>query len=174
MGNCLFGIERNTESRYKALSHWSSPPSVRTTAIQHRTRTAGCVIKKRIAADARLIHRVQLPGWRICARVHRTGGADRTSNRRISEENTMKRTAGEIAEYVGGELRGDTGRVIDSIASLKNAGPSDLSYAEEKFQSEVAASGAGCILVRSGEWPRQTIIVVKNPKLSFARAAAWL
>jgi UDP-3-O-[3-hydroxymyristoyl] glucosamine N-acyltransferase len=86
----------------------------------------------------------------------------------------MKRTAREIAEYVGGELRGDAGRFIDSIASLKNAGQSDLSFAEEKFQSEVATSRAGCIFVRSGEWPRQTIIVVKNPKLSFAKAAAWL
>jgi UDP-3-O-[3-hydroxymyristoyl] glucosamine N-acyltransferase len=86
----------------------------------------------------------------------------------------MKRTAREIAEYVGGELRGDAGRFIDSIASLKNAKPSDLSYAEEKFQSEVAASGAGCILVRSVGWPQQTVIAVKNPKLAFAKAAAWL
>src|SRR5713226_8890795 len=86
----------------------------------------------------------------------------------------MKRTAQEIAEYVGGELRGDGMTVLDSIASLKNAGPSDLSYAEEKFQGEVAGSRAGCILVRSGEWASQTVVLVRNPKLAFARAAAWL
>jgi UDP-3-O-[3-hydroxymyristoyl] glucosamine N-acyltransferase len=86
----------------------------------------------------------------------------------------MKRTAQEVADYIGGALRGDAGRLVDSIASLKNAGPSDLSYAEEKFHSEVAGSRAGCILVRSGEWPRQTVIVVKNPKLAFAKAAVWL
>jgi UDP-3-O-[3-hydroxymyristoyl] glucosamine N-acyltransferase len=86
----------------------------------------------------------------------------------------MKRTAQEIAQYAGGELRGNGATVIDSIASLKNAGPSDLSYAEDKFQSEVTVSRAGCVFVRSGEFSSKTVIVVKNPKLAFARAAAWL
>jgi UDP-3-O-[3-hydroxymyristoyl] glucosamine N-acyltransferase len=86
----------------------------------------------------------------------------------------MKRTAQQIAEYVGGELRGDGATVVDSIASVKNAGPSDLSYADEKFQSDVATSRAGCILVRSGAWGSKTTIVVKNPKLAFAKTAAWL
>lgn len=86
----------------------------------------------------------------------------------------MKRTAHEIAQYAGGELRGDGTIMIDSIASLKNAGPFDLSYAEEKFQAEVVSSRAGCVFIRTGEFPSKTVIVVKNPKLAFARAAAWL
>ena len=55
----------------------------------------------------------------------------------------MKRTAQEIAGHVGGELRGNGLAALDSIASLKNAGPSDLSYAEEKSQADVAESRAG-------------------------------
>src|SRR5437773_5829018 len=86
----------------------------------------------------------------------------------------MKRTAQEIADYVGGELRGDPAVVLDSIASLKNAGPSDLSYAEEKGQNNVNRRHAGCVLLRSGEFPSRTVIAVPNPKLAFARAAAWL
>ncbi len=86
----------------------------------------------------------------------------------------MKRTAQEIADFVGGELQGNGMAVLDSIASLKNAGPSDLTYAEEKFHGEVAESGAGCVLVRSGEFASKTVIIVKNPKLAFARAAAWM
>src|SRR2546426_6090213 len=86
----------------------------------------------------------------------------------------MKRTIQEIAEYVGGELRGDRSVVLDSIASLKNAGPTDLSYAEERFHDEVAHSRAGCVIVRSGEFPSQNVIVARNPKLAFARAAEWL
>ena len=86
----------------------------------------------------------------------------------------MKRTAQEIAEYVGGALRGIPTTVLDSIASLKNAGPSDLTYAEEKFQDDVERSRAGCVLVRSGEFPSKTVIAVPNPKLAFARAATWL
>jgi len=86
----------------------------------------------------------------------------------------MKRTAQEIAEYVGGELRGDGAAVLDSVASLKNAGPADLSYAEEKFYDEVARTRAGCVIVRSGEFPSRNVIVARNPKLAFARAAEWL
>jgi UDP-3-O-[3-hydroxymyristoyl] glucosamine N-acyltransferase len=86
----------------------------------------------------------------------------------------MKRTAQEIADFVGGELRGDRTVALDSIASLKNAGPNDLSYADEKFYNDVARSRAGCVIVRSGEFPSRPVIVAKNPKLAFARAAAWL
>lgn len=86
----------------------------------------------------------------------------------------MKRTAHEIAEYIGGKLHGDSNLVLDSIASLKNAGPHDLSYAEEKFHDDIATSRAGCVIVDSGEFPQRSVIIVRNPKLGFARAAAWL
>ena len=86
----------------------------------------------------------------------------------------MNRTAQQIAQFVEGELHGDGMTLLDSVASLKNAGPSDLSYAEEKFHGEVSRSHAGCILVRSGEFPSKTVIAVQNPKLAFARAAALL
>jgi len=86
----------------------------------------------------------------------------------------MKRTAQEIAVYVGGELRGDGLTELESIASLKNAGPADLSYAEEKFHDEVPRSRAGCVIVRSGDRQSKTVIIVENPKLAFARAALWL
>jgi UDP-3-O-[3-hydroxymyristoyl] glucosamine N-acyltransferase len=86
----------------------------------------------------------------------------------------MKRTAQELAEYVSGELHGDGLAVLESVASLKNAGPNDLSYAEEKFHLEVAQTRAGCVIVRAGNWSGKTVVVVRNPKLAFARAAAWL
>jgi UDP-3-O-[3-hydroxymyristoyl] glucosamine N-acyltransferase len=86
----------------------------------------------------------------------------------------MKRTAQELADHVGGEIRGNGLAVLESVASLKNAGPNDLSYAEEKFETEVGSSGAGCVIVRSGDWPSKTVIIARNPKLAFARAAARL
>ena len=42
----------------------------------------------------------------------------------------MSQTTGEIATFLGGELRGPVDVVIDSVAQLKSAGPKDLSYAE--------------------------------------------
>jgi len=86
----------------------------------------------------------------------------------------MKRTAQEIADHIGGELRGSGNVTLTSVASLKNAGTDDLSYAEEKFHEEVKTSRAGCVIVSGGEFTGRTIIVTRNPKLAFARAAAWL
>jgi len=86
----------------------------------------------------------------------------------------MKHTAQQIAELVGCELRGNGQMVLESVASLKNAGPGDLTYAEDKFETEVGKSLAGCVIVRSGEFPSRTTIVARNPKLAFARAAALL
>src|SRR5262245_3857885 len=84
----------------------------------------------------------------------------------------MKRTTGEIALFLAGQLKGRADVVIQSVASLKNAEPDDLSYAEQKFHSDAHQSRAGCILVDSGDFPNQTVIVVANPKLAFAKAAA--
>jgi UDP-3-O-[3-hydroxymyristoyl] glucosamine N-acyltransferase len=86
----------------------------------------------------------------------------------------MKQSSQQIAAHVGGELKGSGDIVLEGVASLKNAGPSDLSYAEEKFHDEARASRAGCIFVKSGEFPRQTVVLVANPKLAFAKAAALL
>jgi len=86
----------------------------------------------------------------------------------------MKRTAEEIASFVGGELKGNASAVLKSVASLKNAGPDDLSYAEEKFNDDVNATRAGCVIVRSGDFPNKTVVYSKQPKLAFAKAAVWL
>jgi len=89
----------------------------------------------------------------------------------------MMQTTRQIAELTGGQLHGPENIVLESVASLKNAGASDLSYAEPKFQASAAQSNAGCVLVSSmasGANSNRAFIVVKNPKLAFARAAAVL
>jgi UDP-3-O-[3-hydroxymyristoyl] glucosamine N-acyltransferase len=86
----------------------------------------------------------------------------------------MKQTTQQLAALVDGQLKGRPDIVLQAVASLKSAGPSDLTYAEEKFHAEAKSSRAGCILVQSGEFPNQTVILVRNPKLAFAKAAAVL
>jgi UDP-3-O-[3-hydroxymyristoyl] glucosamine N-acyltransferase len=91
----------------------------------------------------------------------------------------MNQTPRQIAELVHGELTGPEDLVLTSVASLKNAGPSDLSYAEAKFQNDAVQSRAGCLIVSSsspGSPPlaNRAVIVAKNPKLAFAIAAAVL
>ena len=86
----------------------------------------------------------------------------------------MTMTAQEIASLVGGELNGNAVTPLNSVASLKNSGPSDLSYAEDKFHDDAATSKAGCIIVSTLKLPGQTTILTRNPKLAFARAAQAL
>jgi UDP-3-O-[3-hydroxymyristoyl] glucosamine N-acyltransferase len=89
----------------------------------------------------------------------------------------MTQTAQQIAAIVQGQLHGRGDIVLAAVASLKNAGPRDLSYAEARFHDDAAKSRAGCVIV-SQSWnvtnPDRCVIVTGNPKLAFARAAAVL
>jgi UDP-3-O-[3-hydroxymyristoyl] glucosamine N-acyltransferase len=88
----------------------------------------------------------------------------------------MNQTPRQIAELVRGELKGPEDLVLTSVASLKNAGPSDLSYAEAKFHSDAVQSRAGCLIISPATAPiaNRAVIIAKNPKLAFATAAAIL
>lgn len=84
------------------------------------------------------------------------------------------KTAQEIAEFVGGTLRGDGATEIRRIASLDRGGPDTLAYAEGRYVDRVDASHASCVLVPPGEYPNLTVIVVDQPRVAFARVAEWL
>ena len=86
----------------------------------------------------------------------------------------MKRTAGELADFLGGRLVGAFGEAIENVADLETAREGDLSYAEPRYQDRVTSSRASCVLVSGGEFPEKTTIVVENPKVAFVRAAEWL
>jgi UDP-3-O-[3-hydroxymyristoyl] glucosamine N-acyltransferase len=91
----------------------------------------------------------------------------------------MKQTSQQIAELIKGELIGRIDIVLESVASLRNAGPSDLSYAEAKYHGDVEKSRAGCVIVSASAFstapiPDRTVIAAKNPKLAFANAAVLL
>ena len=91
----------------------------------------------------------------------------------------MKRTAEELAAFLGGQLNGNAGESLESVADLRAAGPGDLTYAESRFVDRVASSRASCVLIARNDYAEsnfggKTIIVVANPKASFARAAEWL
>ena len=88
----------------------------------------------------------------------------------------MKHTAGELAAYLGATLHGDSGVVIVGVASPEKASPDDLIYLESpKNRERVANSAGGCVLARAGvRLNSKTILEVEQPKLAFAKAAAWL
>lgn len=88
----------------------------------------------------------------------------------------MKRTASKLAEYLHADLRGSGTVVVTGIASPEDAAPEDLIYLDSpKHLARAQASRANCVLVREGvELKGKTLLIVKEPKLAFAKAAAWL
>jgi UDP-3-O-[3-hydroxymyristoyl] glucosamine N-acyltransferase len=81
----------------------------------------------------------------------------------------------EIAEFVGGELHGDGEVEITSVADIATAVGGQIAFYEK--QGEIPATDASCIIVPQAEKRpvgSVPVVVVKNPKLAFARLAALL
>jgi UDP-3-O-[3-hydroxymyristoyl] glucosamine N-acyltransferase len=79
-----------------------------------------------------------------------------------------------IIDALGGELHGDATRLIDGLAPLEHATPSQLSFlSNPKYQQQLAASHAGCVIVApamlSAASGRGDCIVADDPYLYFAR-----
>jgi UDP-3-O-[3-hydroxymyristoyl] glucosamine N-acyltransferase len=81
---------------------------------------------------------------------------------------------GSIVEALGGDLHGDGERMIDGLAPLESATPSQLTFATgAKYRAPLAASRAGCVIVgpdlREAALARGDAIVADQPYLYFAR-----
>ena len=88
----------------------------------------------------------------------------------------MIRTANELAEFLGCALEGDGGATVSGVAAPASARATDLIYVETPRNLDRAgASGAKCVLIAPGlALDGKTLLRAANPKLAFARAAAWL
>ena len=88
----------------------------------------------------------------------------------------MSRTAGELANYLCAALAGDADLPITGVASPEKASPTDLLYLEApKHAPRAEQSAARCVLAMPGtRLPGKTVIEAAQPKLAFAKAAAWL
>lgn len=84
----------------------------------------------------------------------------------------MTRTAGEVAEAVGGRLVGEPRRVLRGVRSLEEAGPDDLSFlGNPRYLEQAAESRAGVILCApGGPVEGKDRIEVEHPHLALARA----
>src|SRR4029450_1355990 len=136
MGRCLHGNKIGAPDFRNASTCCAVSTTACDSAIQHWPPTLGLCRQSRIEQRAWIVHNSKLSRRRVRACVYRSEQPDGTRSRRIPREKSMKRTAQELADYVGGQLRGDGLVTLESVASLKNAGPNDLSYAEEKFKDE--------------------------------------
>ncbi|MGA3293985.1 MAG: UDP-3-O-(3-hydroxymyristoyl)glucosamine N-acyltransferase [Candidatus Acidiferrales bacterium] len=88
----------------------------------------------------------------------------------------MISTAGELAKYLGAGLEGDALAPVSGVASPERAHGEDLIYLDSpRHQERIAGSPARCVIARPGvPIVGKTILRTNDPKLAFAKAAAWL
>lgn len=93
----------------------------------------------------------------------------------ISEtQETFMKTVQQIADFVGGTVYGEAEIEIQSVGSLERAQAGDLAYAEGKHLEKVVSSSASCVLVPANDYSDRTVIVVDQPRVSFANIVQWL
>jgi len=89
-------------------------------------------------------------------------------------------TLADLARLCGAELHGDGTRVVDGPASLREAGPSHVSfYAQPRYRADLDATRAAGVLVAAGtELARPSaaagpaLLVCKDPNSAFTRVVA--
>ncbi|MDR2875226.1 MAG: UDP-3-O-(3-hydroxymyristoyl)glucosamine N-acyltransferase [Methylobacillus sp.] len=81
----------------------------------------------------------------------------------------------EIAERLGGEVRGDGDVAVSRMASLANARPGDLSFlADSKYRALLETTRASAVIVGAEAETRLPRIVTDNPYAYFARVSTLL
>jgi UDP-3-O-[3-hydroxymyristoyl] glucosamine N-acyltransferase len=94
----------------------------------------------------------------------------------IRETHIMTRNADELAEFLACAIEGDGSVQLSSVAAPESAGPGDLIFVEKgSHLVRAAASKARCVVAAPGLGMKgKTVLRAPNPKLAFAKAAAWL
>jgi len=89
----------------------------------------------------------------------------------------MSYTIGQIAALLGREFRGDGTRTLRKVAKSETADETALIFmqGEESTRIELGVLRAACVIARKGLAPDGiNVIFSEQPKLDFARAAAYL
>ncbi len=90
----------------------------------------------------------------------------------------MRVRLGELSERLAGEFVGDPELTVTRIGPLDSADRETISFlANPRYQSQLAGSAAGCIIVgpglREAAAARGATIVCDDPYLAFARLTQW-
>ena len=89
----------------------------------------------------------------------------------------MKYTLGELAEHVSGDVKGDASCEIESVATLKNADASQISFLTNPiYRKQLASSKAGAVIMSAADAENSPVnaIVTNNPYAAYAKIAALL
>jgi UDP-3-O-[3-hydroxymyristoyl] glucosamine N-acyltransferase len=90
----------------------------------------------------------------------------------------MKRALKEVAEFLGAVLIGDERAEVSRVASLGSAKAGDIVFVED-VKNLTKALDSGATAVIAGEFAgrelrQKPLVIATQPRLAFARVAAWL
>ena len=89
----------------------------------------------------------------------------------------MTFTLAELARRFQGKVRGNPELKIERVAALDDAGPHDIAYvSDRKYLPQLTRTAAGAVILTEADANgfNGTALIVENPHLCFARAAALL
>lgn len=88
-----------------------------------------------------------------------------------------KKTLRQLAEAIGGKVRGDADCLVAGVATLDAAGGDDIAFlAHTKYRKLLAGTRAAAVIVRdedAADCPKHALIV-RDPYLAYAKVAALL
>jgi UDP-3-O-[3-hydroxymyristoyl] glucosamine N-acyltransferase len=90
----------------------------------------------------------------------------------------MRVSIAAIVERLGGQCVGDASRVVDRIATLDTATPTQIAFlANPRYRSQLSTTQAGCVIVAPAfadeAAARGSAIVTADPYLYYARLSQW-
>jgi UDP-3-O-[3-hydroxymyristoyl] glucosamine N-acyltransferase len=88
----------------------------------------------------------------------------------------ITKTLGELAEYVGGRVRGDAGVKIRSAATLGRAGEGDISFlSNEKYEKQLLSTKASAVIVGKDTVAASApLLVAEDPYYAFMQIMVLL
>jgi len=88
----------------------------------------------------------------------------------------MQKTLGELADYVGGEVRGDPDVIIKSASTLSQAGQGDISFlANRKYERQLGSTRAGAVIAGKGTSNTSVpLLIAADPYYAFMRIMVLL
>ncbi len=89
----------------------------------------------------------------------------------------MKYTLAKLAEHVAGEVKGDASCEIESVATLKHANATQISFlTNPSYRKQLATSKAGAVIMSASDAEDSPVnaIISNNPYAAYAKIAALL
>jgi UDP-3-O-[3-hydroxymyristoyl] glucosamine N-acyltransferase len=85
------------------------------------------------------------------------------------------KTLEQLAQFVNGRVKGNAGIKISSVATLENAGPSDISFlANQKYTKVIATTKAGAVIVGKEVDCPASLLIAEDPYYAFMQIVVLL